>query len=55
MLSIPPAIMMSLVPAAIRSWASMAAFMPDLHILLMVVQPTDLGMPAPSDACRAGA
>ena len=55
MLSIPPATMMPLVPAAIRSLASMAAFMPDPHILLMVVQPTDLGMPAPSEACRAGA
>ena len=33
----------------------MAAFMPDPHILLMVVQPTLSGMPAPRLAWRAGA
>ena len=41
MLSMPPATMMSLVPASSRSWASIAAFMPEPHILLMVVQPAD--------------
>ena len=55
MLSMPPATMISLVPASSRSWASMAAFMPEPHILLTVVQPADSGRPAPSDAWRAGA
>src|SRR5215510_15041316 len=55
MLSMPPASMMSLVPASSRSLASIAAFIPEPHILLTVVQPTLSGMPAPKLACRAGA
>ncbi len=51
----PPATMMSFVPAARRSCANIAAFMPEPHILLTVVQPAASGSPAPSDACRAGA
>ena len=35
--------------------ATIAAFMPEPHILLTVVQPAASGRPAPSDACRAGA
>src|SRR5471030_88658 len=53
--SMPPATMMSLVPAASRSCASIAAFIPEPHILLMVVQPVARVRPAPSDAWRAGA
>ena len=37
-------------PAAIRSWASITAFMPEPQTLLMVVQGTDWGSPAPSAA-----
>ena len=33
----------------------MIAFMPEPHTLLIVVQPAEAGMPAASDACRAGA
>src|SRR5882724_6832086 len=55
MLSMPPATMMSFVPAVRRSFANMAAFMPEPHILLTVVQPADSGNPAPRDAWRAGA
>ena len=33
----------------------MAAFMPEPHILLIVVQPVASGRPAPSEAWRAGA
>ena len=33
----------------------MAAFIPEPHILLIVVQPVPSGSPAPSDAWRAGA
>ena len=55
MLSMPPATTIAPEPAAIRSWANIAAFMPEPHILLMVVQPTWSGMPAPMAAWRAGA
>ena len=55
MLSMPPATMMSWLPTASRSWASIAAFMPEPQTLLMVVAPADTGSPAPSDAWRAGA
>jgi hypothetical protein len=55
MLSIPPATMMSLLPTAIRSWASIVAFIAEPHILLIVVQPASQGMPAPWAAWRAGA
>src|SRR5712691_1178035 len=37
------------------SWANMAAFIPEPHILLIVVQPVASGRPAPSEAWRAGA
>ena len=50
MLSMPPATTMLALPAAIRSWASMTAFMPEPQTLLMVVQGTDWGSPAPSAA-----
>ena len=33
----------------------MAAFMPEPHILLIVVAPAASGNPAPIAACRAGA
>ena len=38
-----------------RSWANIAAFMPEPHILLTVVQGTSSGSPAPREAWRAGA
>ena len=47
--------MMSLVPAAMRSCASIAAFIAEPHILLTVVQPVASGRPALIDAWRAGA
>ena len=51
--------MMSLAPAfpyaMSRSLQSIAAFMPEPHILLMVVAPAEIGNPAPSVAWRAGA
>src|SRR6185436_4303092 len=53
--SMPPATTTVAEPALIRSWPSMIAFMPDPHTLLIVVQPTDFGMPAASEAWRAGA
>jgi len=53
--SMPPATMMSLLPAMSRSLQSIAAFMPEPHILLMVVAPAEIGRPAPSIAWRAGA
>src|SRR5690348_16766867 len=53
--SMPPATTTAAEPALIRSCPSMIAFMPEPHTLLMVVQPTAGGRPAPSDAWRAGA
>src|SRR5690348_8823700 len=53
--SMPPATMTSLVPATMRSCASIAAFIPEPHILFTVVQPAASGSPAPIDAWRAGA
>src|SRR5574337_1460878 len=53
--SMPPATITSLLPAARRSWASMVAFIPEPHTLLMVVQPADSGRPALRAAWRAGA
>src|SRR5712671_2222761 len=53
--SIPPATTTSAEWAVKRSCANIAAFMPEPHILLTVVQPAASGRPAPSDACRAGA
>ena len=55
MLSIPPATAIRALPARIRSWASIAAFMPEPHILLMVVAVADSGRPAAKAAWRAGA
>jgi hypothetical protein len=48
--SMPPATTTAPEPAAIRSWPSITAFMPEPHILLMVVQPTASGMAAPNEA-----
>src|SRR5207342_700795 len=53
--SMPPATITCAEPALIRSWPNITAFMPDPQTLLIVVQPADAGMPAASDACRAGA
>src|SRR5262245_59846417 len=53
--SMPPATMTSAFPVARMSCASIAAFMPEPHILLTVVQPVASGSPAPSAAWRAGA
>ncbi|WVZ09661.1 hypothetical protein V8G54_014191 [Vigna mungo] len=55
MLSIPPATTISLRPNCMVSAASMVAFIPDAHTLLIVVQITDVGIPAPNAACLAGA
>src|SRR6266850_1239029 len=53
--SMPPATMTSALPVARMSCASIAAFIPEPHILFTVVQPLPSGSPAPSDAWRAGA
>ena len=53
--SMPPATMISALWQARRSWANIAAFIPEPHILFTVVQPADSGRPAPSEAWRAGA
>src|SRR5690606_25159745 len=53
--SMPPATTTLAEPALMASWASITAFMPEPHTLLMVVQPAAGGMPAPSAAWRAGA
>src|SRR5882672_62857 len=53
--SSPPATTTSTSPARIWSAASMIAFIPEPHILLIVVVGTEVGRPAPSAACRAGA
>src|SRR6266850_1510685 len=53
--SMPPATITSALPAARMSCASIAAFIPEPHILFTVVQPVPSGSPAPSDAWRAGA
>ena len=50
MLSMPPATMIFALPASRRSCASMTAFMPEPHILLMVTAPVAAGSPAPSAA-----
>ena len=50
MLSIPPATIISLVPADSRSCANMMVFIPEPQTLFTVVQPTDFGKPAPIDA-----
>src|SRR2546425_8984019 len=51
----PPATITSAFPVARMSCASIAAFIPEPHILLTVVQPVLSGSPAPSEAWRAGA
>src|ERR1051325_2508645 len=53
--SMPPATMTSKEFVASRSWANIAAFIPEPHILFTVVQPAASGSPAPSEAWRAGA
>src|SRR6185312_8677150 len=53
--SMPPASTTDAEPALIRSFPSMMAFMPEPQTLLIVVQPTLAGRPAPKDAWRAGA
>src|SRR5450830_392404 len=55
MLSMPPAITTSTLPASNESWASIVASMPEPHILLRVVQRVALSSPAPRAAWRAGA
>src|SRR5208282_4961419 len=55
MLSMPPATTTSAERARRRSLATIAAFMPEPHILLMVVAPAESGNPAPIAAWRAGA
>src|SRR4051812_3009788 len=51
----PPATMTSNEFTASKSCASIAAFIPEPHILFTVVQPAASGRPAPSEAWRAGA
>src|SRR5262245_41258617 len=53
--SMPPATTTSVEPAVSKSCANIAAFIPEPHILLTVVQPAASGSPAPSEAWRAGA
>ncbi len=55
MLSMPPETTSSAEPALMMSWASMVAFMPEPHTLLMVVAPVASGSLAPRAAWRAGA
>ena len=55
MLSMPPATTISASPARIIESASITAFSPEPHTLLMVVALTETGHPAPIAACRAGA
>src|SRR6185437_2944836 len=55
MLSMPPAMAMEARPAAIWSAAIITAFMPEPHILLIVVAGTSNGTPAKTAAWRAGA
>ena len=55
MLSIPPATTTSADPATMMSCASIVAFIAEPHILDSVVQLTDIGSPALSAACLAGA
>ena len=55
MLSMPPARTTLALPAASRSLASITAFMPDPHTLLMVVAPVPSARPALRIAWRAGA
>ena len=54
MLSMPPATTMSASPARIACAASATDFRPEPQSMLIVVAGTCCGMPAASDACRAG-
>src|SRR5258706_4089365 len=53
--SMPPETTIVAWPEEISSAAIIVAFMPEPHILLMVVAGVALSRPAPSAACRAGA
>src|SRR5690348_8899370 len=53
--SMPPATTTLAVPALIRSWPSITAFMPEPQTLLMVVHGAEVGMSAAIAAWRAGA
>src|SRR5688572_19251226 len=53
--SMPPATTTVELPAVSESKAIIAAFMPEPHILLIVVAGVDLSSPAPRAAWRAGA
>ncbi len=55
MLSMPPATMISALPAMIASCPSIVAFIAEPHIFDSVVQLVDNGRPAFSEAWRAGA
>ena len=55
MLSQPPATTVSCRPSCMLCAPSMTAFMPDAHTLFTVMHTTELGSPAPSAACLAGA
>ena len=55
MLSIPPATATSIEPASKASCACIAAFIPEPHTLLIVVQTVDKAKSAAIAACRAGA
>src|SRR3954470_20358576 len=55
MLSMPPAIITSWLPASSMSCANIAAFMPEPHILDSVTAPAPLGSPPLNAAWRAGA
>ena len=55
MLSMPPEITILLLPDNILSYPIIIAFIPDPHILLIVVAPTFTGIFAPMLTCLAGA
>ena len=53
--SIPPATTIPALPARIRSWPSITAFIPEPQTLLIVLAPVASASPAARAACRAGA
>ena len=55
MLSMPPATMIRASPMPIVRAAMMVVMTLDPQTLFTVVAPTEGGMPAPIEACRAGA
>src|SRR4029079_2759382 len=55
MFSIPPATTILASPSATACEAMMTVWILDPQTLLTVTAPTDCGMPAPIDACLAGA